>query len=230
MGFPGAFRRRTGCSWRPSVLDSLKSGCPYLGLNEVSHWRRGAKASKDQVQGPTPWHPNQGIWWRLDGPAVWLCTGGLLTTTPAPRPWSHTLQTGPHTAPSWGCSVLQSPMKYSWASPLAQTEQRLTRDPREPLPIPHPDPKETCWASSYTDAMVPLLFWVTHTLEKLRKGLDALSSKCIHTHTPLHIYTHIYMCVLGSIYIQTQNYSHNFCMFTYSLKPIHEVQVKNSCF
>lgn len=115
-------------------------------------------------------------------------------------------------------------------SPGADRAAPRTRDPEQPLPIPHPDPKETCWASRYTDAMVLLLFWDTHTLENLRKGLDGLSSKCIHTHTHTPTYIYTYICVWGCIYIHTQNYSHNFCMFTHSLKPIHEVQVKNSCF
>ena len=101
-----------------------------------------------------------------------------------------------HTAPSWGCSVLQSPMKHSWASPLAQTEQRPARDPREPPPIPHPDPKETCWAFQlhWCNGSSALLGHTHLGKTEKRVGCSLLKMHT-HTHTPTYIYTYIYVCI-----------------------------------
>lgn len=91
---------------------------------------------------------------------------------------------------------------------------------KQPLPLTL---GPLCQASSYADEVV-LLFGVTHFLENLRKGLDSLLQKCIHT--PLHVciytHTHIRVQICTHIYVCT----HDFCMLTHSLKFIVKFKLR----
>ena len=126
---------------------------------------------------------------------------GLLTTTPAPRPWSHTLQTGPHTQlhPE---VALSSSHQWSTAEPVPWRRQssalHVTPESLRPSPIPilrrpaGPPVTLMQWFLCSSGSHTPWKNW--------EKGW-MLSPQNAYTHTHPYIYIHIYIYVCWGAYI-----------------------------
>lgn len=173
--------------------------------------------SKDQVQGtPCPDISAKGSdedW--MD--QLLLAAQGdssQLLTNPAPRTWSQPYRLA-HTAPSWGCSVLQSPLK-AHGCPWGRQRQAPAHDPEQPLPSPILIPRGLLGLS------ITLIQWFfccfgghTH-LGKLRKGW--MVSLKMHTHTYTHP-TYIYIYISGGgtyIYTYTELFPQFLHVYTFS--------------
>lgn len=103
----------------------------------------------------------------------------------------------------------------------ATTEAQLSQSPAEPHACdPQSRPSLTlgrlCWAPSYANEVVLLFFWVTHSLEYLRKGLDNLLRKCIHTH--IYVYTCIHISPTY-VYKCTHTHTHTYASMYTELFP-----------